>query len=110
MRSHVSRVLRWVRRADGTRRTHGRHVAPSNSLARRARAGWRDGIDLSAPAAPDVFEPPFRLEAFSLETFGEPDVFPRLPRAASPSAATEREPDSHVCPPVELVAPGARSS
>ena len=110
MRTPVSHVLRWVRRADGTRRTPDRPGAPPAPPARRAPERTPDEPELSAPTILEPLGSPFRLESFHLETFGAPDVIPSMPRGAIASAADERERDSHADCLAMPVASGARPS
>ena len=84
MRTPISRTLRWVRRADDTRRMPGWPQASSTSMTVLGPSGVSDSeIDLSATDLLEMFDHPGRLETFSVETLGPVDLIPRPGRAAT---------------------------
>ena len=91
MRTPVSHIFRWVRRADGSRRMPERPHPPFDRPARRGIASGPGDLDLSAPTTLEMSDDPIRLEAFSLETFGEPDVFSLPTRCVAASTASEED-------------------
>ena len=100
MGARVSHIFWWVRRADGTPRKPDRIGARSDGPARRL-VRVPDDSDLSALATLEPPDPPVRIERFSLETFGEPDLLPGWGRPIAESRVTKE--DSTMRPDRDLI-------